>query len=50
MPTPPILGHVVIRELNSSDYAANKADFLTIKIALATEASKPENILKIPNR
>ena len=43
-------GHVVIRELNANDYAADKARFTPIKLKLAVEASKDENILKRPGR
>jgi hypothetical protein len=47
-PDPQIKGHVVIPELNSIDYAGNKASFTSIKLSLATEASKEENIVTRP--
>ena len=47
-PDSTIRGHVVIRELNSADYASDKARFTPIKVKLAVEASKDENILKRP--
>ena len=49
VPDERILGHVVIPELNASDYAANKSAFLSIKEALATVASEDANILRWPN-
>ncbi len=49
-PDATIEGHVVIPELNSTDYEANKAYFTPIKVALATEASKVENILLRPSQ
>jgi hypothetical protein len=43
-----IPGHVVIPELNSTDYAADKAKFTPQKLKLAVEASKEANIIKQP--
>ncbi|VTU00521.1 unnamed protein product [Gemmataceae bacterium] len=40
-------GHVVIPELNSADYAANKAGFVTPKLRLAEVAS--ENVVFRPS-
>lgn len=47
-PADGIKGHVVIPELNAVDYASNKARFTPIKLQLAEEASKDENIIKRP--
>jgi hypothetical protein len=47
-PDEKVRGHVVNPELNAVDYSANKAGFTAIKKALATEASKDENIVKNP--
>ncbi len=47
-PDEPIKGHVVIPELNSRDYEMKKADFIQIKLDLAEEASKDQNIVKYP--
>lgn len=47
-PVAPINGHVVIPELNAQDYAADKARFTAIKLALAVEASKDENMVRWP--
>lgn len=41
-------GHVVIPELNSTDYQIDKARFIPIKEKLAVEASKAGNIVKQP--
>lgn len=43
-----VKGHVVIPQLNSGDYESDKARFTPIKVQLATEASKDENILRHP--
>ena len=43
-----IKGHVIIPELNSVDYQADKAKFTQIKERLAVEASKDENIVLEP--
>jgi hypothetical protein len=43
-----IKGHVVIPELNSVDYEANKSRFTPIKLNLATIASEEENIVRSP--
>jgi hypothetical protein len=43
-----VKGHVVIPELNAAAYASDKARFVPIKLKLATEASKDENILLRP--
>ena len=43
-----VLGHVVIPQLNSADYALDKARFTPIKLRLATVASQPGNIVKAP--
>ncbi len=45
-----IKGHVVIPELNSVDYAADKSRFTPIKERLAIMASADENIVKQPQR
>ena len=45
-----IAGHVVIPELNSTDYQAKKADFAATLLALAEEASKDENVLVEPSQ
>lgn len=45
-----VKGHVVIPELNADDYAANKARFTPIKLSLATEASRDENVLVRPSQ
>jgi hypothetical protein len=45
-----VKGHVVIPQLNSGDYESDKARFTPIKVKLATEASKDENILRRPKR
>ncbi|HXG08676.1 MAG TPA: hypothetical protein VNK04_02710 [Gemmataceae bacterium] len=42
-------GHVVIPELNSRDYQADKARFKPIMLKLAEEASKDENIVRRPD-
>jgi hypothetical protein len=47
-PVEVVRGHVVIPELNASDYENDKARFTPIKLHLATEASKDDNILKRP--
>lgn len=47
-PEGPIKGHVVIPELNSVDYVANKGRFIPIKERLAVLASADENIVKYP--
>jgi hypothetical protein len=47
-PTDLIKGHVAIPELNSLDYATDKASFAATKLALATEASKDENLVRQP--
>ena len=47
-PMEEIKGHVVIPELNSADYEANKASYTPIKEKLAVESSKDENILRWP--
>ena len=47
-PSGGIIGHVVIPELNAEDYQADKAKFTPIKLMLAEEASKRENILIEP--
>jgi hypothetical protein len=44
-----VKGHVVIPELNAAAYKANKARFTPIKLSLATEASKEENIVRWPD-
>ena len=44
-----ILGHVVIPELNSVDYAANKVTFTPIKMQLAAAASEEANIIRHPS-
>lgn len=44
-----VKGHVVIPELNADDYEADKARFTPIKIKLATEAGKDENMLRRPS-
>lgn len=44
-PNPRVRGHVVIRELNANDYAADKARFTEIKLRLAEVASEDGNIL-----
>ena len=41
-----IKGHIVILELNAVDYEADKGRFTAIKLQLATEASRDENIVK----
>lgn len=46
-PRDPIPGHVTIPELNSTDYAANKAKFTPAKLRLAEAAS--ENIVLRPS-
>ena len=43
-----VKGHVVIPELNSGNYESDKARFTAIKVKLAAEASKDENILRQP--
>jgi hypothetical protein len=43
-----VKGHVVIPELNAGGYESDKARFTPIKLQLATEASKEENILRHP--
>lgn len=48
-PEEQIKGHVVIPELNADDYESDKARFTPIKLRLATEASKDENILRRPS-
>jgi hypothetical protein len=48
IPDERIPGHVVIPELNASDYAADKSAFLSIKETLATVASEDANILRWP--
>jgi hypothetical protein len=50
MPDERIKGHVVIPELNATAYSAEKARFTPIKLQLATEASKAENIVRQPNQ
>ena len=47
-PSDLVKGHVVIPELNAVDYSANKARFAGIKLAIATEASKDENVVRQP--
>ena len=47
-PDPRILGHVVIPELNSATYLADKARFTPIKERLATVASEDANIVRHP--
>jgi hypothetical protein len=47
-PTPTVPGHVVVPEINITDYSANKARFTPIKLRLAEVAS--ENILRRPVR
>jgi hypothetical protein len=42
-------GHVVIPELNASDYEANKAAFTFVKVQLAEQANEPDNIVKRPS-
>lgn len=44
-----IPGHVVIPELSVSNYFGNEAKFVPIKLALALEASKDENIVIRPH-
>ncbi|WP_439622860.1 hypothetical protein [Gemmata sp.] len=46
-PIEPVAGHVVIPELNSTNYAANKASFTPTKLRLAEVAS--ENIVLRPS-
>lgn len=43
-----VKGHVVIPQLNADDYQSDKARFTPIKVKLAAEASKDENILRRP--
>lgn len=43
-----VKGHVVIPQLNSSDYESDRSRFTRYKLQLATEASKDENILRRP--
>jgi hypothetical protein len=43
-----ILGHVVIPELNSTDYEADKAKFTAMKLRLAEKASESTNIVLSP--
>lgn len=43
-----VKGHVVIPELNASDYEADKARFTPIKDRLAAVASEDQNILRSP--
>lgn len=43
-----IKGHVVIPQLNSVDYQADKARFTPLKVQLAAEASQDENIVRHP--
>jgi hypothetical protein len=43
-----VRGHVVIPELREELYFADKAKFTPIKLALAVEASKDENIVRWP--
>jgi len=45
-PIPQVPGHVVIPELNSTDYATRPSDFTHIKLALAEAAS--HNIVRRP--
>jgi len=47
-PDPHIVGHVVIPELNATDYAANKGKFTAWKLAIATQSSEAENIVRWP--
>jgi hypothetical protein len=47
-PDAQIKGHVVIPELNAIAYATNKAGFTPVKLSLAMEASKDENIVMWP--
>ena len=44
-----ILGHVVVPEMNSADYEANKSAFALIKERLATVASEAGNIVRHPS-
>ncbi|MGH7222488.1 MAG: hypothetical protein ACRELF_04635 [Gemmataceae bacterium] len=43
-----VKGHVVIPQLNAGDYESDKARFTALKVKLATEASKDDNILRRP--
>ncbi len=43
-----IKGHVVVAELNATDYRANKARFTTVKLRLAQEASREVNLVRRP--
>jgi hypothetical protein len=47
-PIPQLPGHIVIAELNANAYRANKSQFIVMKLRLAEEASRPENILVYP--
>jgi hypothetical protein len=44
-----VKGHVVIPELNSPNYKADKGRFTPMKESLAKEASKDENIVRRPS-
>ncbi len=45
-PVPTALGHVVVPEINITDFLADKGRFTPIKLRLATEASA--NIIRMP--
>lgn len=44
-----VKGHVVIPELNASDYEAKKSAFTYVKLQLSEQANEPDNILKRPS-
>lgn len=48
VPDDRVKGHVVIPELNASDYESDKAKFTPIKERLAAVASENDNILRSP--
>ena len=43
-----VLGHVVIPQVNSEDYAEAKGNYTSILLDLATLASQVENIVRWP--
>lgn len=47
-PVTDIKGHVVIPELNAHDYEIDKSRFVSVKLYLAEEGSRLENIVRWP--
>lgn len=43
-----VAGHVVVPELNATDYALDKAQYTPVKLALAEAASLPGNVVTDP--